>query len=735
MKWFPSFFKKKNSPVTEKKTSTGFFFPEGTFTTAQPEKLAREGYVLNPSVFSAVNAITKAITQMRMIVTEKSDEDKQPIDNKLSKLLNKPDGNQGQVAWLTEYFGYYLLFGNTFIYKSKFENGLSAGQAFQLKVLSEKQVDVIAKNTMFGLQLKKYEFINDRKFTIDERDILHGKTFNPENQVMGLAPLMAGGLSVDLDNEAKRWNVKLLQNGVNPAGIYEIDGVLENDQYRRLKNQIDENSGSEMAGTEKILEDGMKWKQTGLSPKDADFTKGQAMSKREIAAVYNIAPQLIGDTESQTFANYEQAVLSLHNDTAFPLMEGLVSMLNNWLTPAFGENLLIRIDDSGVEALQRQKQQKWASIDSSNELSQDEKRNAKDFDSLEDEELGKSIIVNGQQTLDNIVNPPAAPTPSSFGNTGHEDEEENTGHLDDEKPMKKPKKKDEKSFKIDIKEYFNIQKKAINQAEDDAITVSHKVINGYFDNQFKEIAQNMKGVATTAGMMPAVLAVIQQTTPELKEVYDEIYKDISFDFSLKARFDAKAQINLIIERKQDIPSEFNILNDFKAEFSSFVDSYFVEIQIGELIKNVNETTIKMVDKVVTAGVKEGKSIFAITKDIQAQYKGDMETWRAERIARTETLRGMSFAQHEAQLKVSPLSKQLWLDSGDSRVRKGSLKNPFNHRNVDIANGKIGLDQSFKVGGQTMRFPRDTSEGASAGNVVNCRCTVVFIDEEFTEFFL
>ena len=116
------------------------------------------------------------------------------------------------------------------------------------------------------------------------------------------------------------------------------------------------------------------------------------------------------------------------------------------------------------------------------------------------------------------------------------------------------------------------------------------------------------------------------------------------------------------------------------------------------------------------------------------YGEDMELWRAERIARTETLRGMSYAQHESQLLISPLSKQVWMDAGDNRVRPTGKKGKFNHRNADIANGKIGLNESFKVSGQNLRFPRDTSLGATAGNVINCRCTVGYIDEEFEEFF-
>lgn len=706
MNWLKNLFSTKSNAFS-------FFGNELKGNYSTENNLALEGYSLNSSANASINKIIKAIIQMRLFVTDKGDEENKPIENKLSILLNNPDANQGQAQWLEEYFGYYLTFGNSFILKFSNEMGLNIGQTKFLKVLSQRQIRIITKETMVGKVLDRYEFQNKKTSQIKTEDILHGKTFNPLNQVIGLSPLLACGLSIDMDNEIKRWNVKLLQNGVNPAGIYTTDGELTPTQFRRMQAQVAENSGPENAGKEKIMEGGLKYQQTGITPKDADFLKGQMLSKREIASVFNIAPQLIGDTASQTFANYEQAILSLHNDTAFPLLEALVDQLNNWLTPAFGDNLVIRIDDSGVEALTEQKQKRWAAIDASNELKTNEKRNKKGFDDLEDEEEGEAIVVNGSATLSTIVLNPQPLRPTNPTDDG----------------------KSEKSIKrISKKEYFKIQHKAMGEAEDDAIIVSHKIINRYFDNQFKEIVKNIKDMTDPNSIMLGVEAVIQQTTDDLQEVYNEIYKDVSFDFSLKARLEGKANAYGIIEKKVDIQTSFGILNAFKDEFGSFVDSYFVQIKLNNILAGVNSTSINMVQDTVASGIKGGASIFDITKDIKTLYGNDMTTWRAERIARTETLRGMSYAQQESQLKVSPLSKKVWIDAGDSRVRPTSAKGKFNHRNADLANGKIALKEAFRVSGQSLMFPRDTSIDATAGNVINCRCTVGYIDEEFESFF-
>lgn len=55
---------------------------------------------------------------------------------------------------------------------------------------------------------------------------------------------------------------------------------------------------------------------------------------------------------------------------------------------------------------------------------------------------------------------------------------------------------------------------------------------------------------------------------------------------------------------------------------------------------------------------------------------------------------------------------------DQRVRK-------THREVD--GETIPIDEVFLVGESLMRFPKDTSLGASAEEIVNCRCVVKYIE--------
>lgn len=71
----------------------------------------------------------------------------------------------------------------------------------------------------------------------------------------------------------------------------------------------------------------------------------------------------------------------------------------------------------------------------------------------------------------------------------------------------------------------------------------------------------------------------------------------------------------------------------------------------------------------------------------------------------------------------PVNKE-WVTVGDERVRQAHVLADSQDRN---------LNQAFSVGGEQLRWPGDTSLGASAGNVINCRCSsVVNAENVFAE---
>lgn len=91
---------------------------------------------------------------------------------------------------------------------------------------------------------------------------------------------------------------------------------------------------------------------------------------------------------------------------------------------------------------------------------------------------------------------------------------------------------------------------------------------------------------------------------------------------------------------------------------------------------------------------------------------------AAKITQVQILRG-----EQPSLAGGGASKgtKTWSNMADSLVRGGG-STQFNHQ---TANQTVSIDKPFKVSGESLKFPGDTSMGASAGNVINCRCSATY----------
>lgn len=112
----------------------------------------------------------------------------------------------------------------------------------------------------------------------------------------------------------------------------------------------------------------------------------------------------------------------------------------------------------------------------------------------------------------------------------------------------------------------------------------------------------------------------------------------------------------------------------------------------------------------------GRSIPEAAADLRTEA-GISSPVRARAIARTELV-AMVNAGGLAAARISKASKfKQWLATGDSRTRD-------THR---AAAGQVRpLDDTFTVGGYDLDYPGDLA--APAKERVNCRCTVLFVDD-------
>ncbi len=157
--------------------------------------------------------------------------------------------------------------------------------------------------------------------------------------------------------------------------VKEHGGALAEDQYYRVKQQIDEQfSGAGNAGRPILLEGGLEWKEMSLSPKDMDFIEAKHSSARDIALAFGVPPQLLGIPGDNTYSNLAEARLALWEQTILPAAKELVSNLNYWLLPMFDSRLVFELELESIPALSPRRDAVWERANDADFLSDDEKR-------------------------------------------------------------------------------------------------------------------------------------------------------------------------------------------------------------------------------------------------------------------------------------------------------------------------------------------------------------------------
>ncbi len=312
-----------------------------SITLGQPQwtpknyaSFAKEGYQSNVYVYACVRQIVMAVAGIPWIVYRKGRRVIEELDDHpLAKLLRRPNPWQGGSRFFENLAAFLMLSGNSYIEAV----GPERGSPRELYVLRPDRMKVVPGNAQQPISGYQYT-AGGTTVTFPPDEILHLKMFNPLDDWYGMSPIEAAARSIDQNNESRAWNVALLQNSARPPGALVTENELSEEQYKRLKKEIQEKyAGSKNAGRPLLLEGGLDWKEMGLSPADMHWLEGLKLSAREIAIAFGVPPELIGDTANKTYSNYKEARQAFYTETVLPLMDWIRDELNNWLIPKFGE--------------------------------------------------------------------------------------------------------------------------------------------------------------------------------------------------------------------------------------------------------------------------------------------------------------------------------------------------------------------------------------------------------------
>lgn len=157
------------------------------------------------------------------------------------------------------------------------------------------------------------------------------------------------------------------------------------------------------------------------------------------------------------------------------------------------------------------------------------------------------------------------------------------------------------------------------------------------------------------------------------------------------------------------------------DFEMIISQWLNE-SAGMRIVSVHQTLIDSIVKVIAQGYEDNISVADITRNLQRQF--GWYKYQALRIARTETTTATNYATVLASQNSEWVQVKKWISVQDNRTRKPP-HSIYDHLDM---NGQVVDEFSpFFVGGEEIQYPGDPR--AKAGNVINCRCKIVYLIKE------
>lgn len=318
-------------------------------------KLTEAGYQNCYAVYACVKQIVDAAGGIPWQLFKKplsKDSKKEKIEeHDLLDRMKRPNPQDGGASFTKNVLAFYLISGNSYITKV----GPERGDPKELYYMRPDRVRILPGTKFEPIRGYRYQVAGDHKdFNVTE--VLHLKAFHPLDDWYGLSPIEVAAKQIDTQAMAAEWNARLLQHDCRPPGAIVTEGNLDDEQHKRLETQMEEKMmGYKHAGRPPVFEAGIKWQPFAITPKDMDWINSDKLNTRKICAVYNVAPQLIGDEEAKTFANYKEARKALYMEAILPLMDYLRDEYNNWLTPAWGDDrLVLEYNKDAIEAIKEE---------------------------------------------------------------------------------------------------------------------------------------------------------------------------------------------------------------------------------------------------------------------------------------------------------------------------------------------------------------------------------------------
>ena len=616
----------------------------GKFVSAQKAMDSNFGWV-----YTFVKAISDEISgiDFRLFKIKKNDGHEEVDDHELLDLLDGVNDFQTGPEFKKLLASHLEITGNAYLYLFGVKSFDDKPKAMYL--LNPGQTQVFINKITFPFKVSHYVMFDDnREFRFEPYEIINIKYADPNDQFSGLGTVQGIAEWIDNDNYAMEFNRNFFRNGARMSGVFETD-MTSIEQLQRLKIAFEEQfAGVKNAYKSMMMPKGVKWTPTQVTSKDMDFANLLNSTRDRILAGSRVSKTILGTAESDTNrGTAETADYVFAKRTIKPKMIQIISYLNEFLAPRFGDDIYISFDDPVPEDKAARIEEMKIAVAGKQTMTQNEAREGYlGLGALPDkgaDEINGDVSAAGGS--DNVMSDKsskkrlAVPVFVKYSKVG----KRRAVKTQFSRNMK-VRQEVSKGLAQKMAEFIlQAKKKNLAEMTDDeylaTIYVHSKKLIDEYEIKFKQ----------TMALISA-----RQKEEVLKNFENAIKGMFQKSIDKSKLFDLKEWIGITIAEISPVATEF-FTREFKAAATNVGSP---EVQISNTIKDAlmhrmellsrsyNETIIDTLAAKLDEGLSQGFSRAELANSVQDIYAWS-ETVQAERVAKTETVAISNMANKSA----------------------------------------------------------------------------------------
>lgn len=275
----------------------------GGTTTASGVRVSGDTALSIPSVYAAVSLISETIGHfplkvLRSAANGKEEDRQHPL---WSVLHDLPNPEMTAIDFRAAAQGHLMLRGNAY---AEIERDLY-GRVKALWLLRADQMTVTRDAQRRLVYLYRLPDGTDAKWiwnsgSTQPAPLLHVRGLGSDGMV-GYSPLTLHRETFGLAKAAEEYGARWFSNGARPSGILTAPGELGDEARLRIKAAWDATTrGLSQAHRVAVLEQGLDWKQIGLSAEDSQMLETMRDVDARVASIFRVPPHMIGQVERST---------------------------------------------------------------------------------------------------------------------------------------------------------------------------------------------------------------------------------------------------------------------------------------------------------------------------------------------------------------------------------------------------------------------------------------------------